>query len=156
MYKGVLVLLISLFSFNLISQENDSIDWLSFEELEVALNGNPKPVFIDFYTDWCVYCKKMDKKVFTKTEVIKVLNENYYAVRFDAESEEKFKFGGRIFVNDQIGRTRNPIHQIVQFLALRNGQFVAPTLVILDKDFKVKSRHFEYKSSGKLIEVLKN
>jgi len=115
----------------------------------------PKKVFIDFYTDWCVYCRKMDKVVFTKPEVIEVLNSEYYSVRFDAETDAIVTFGERQFINDQIGQTRRPLHQMAQLLALREGQFVAPTLVLLDESFRVTSRYFEYLDSKQLLKVLK-
>ncbi|MEL7378044.1 MAG: thioredoxin family protein, partial [Bacteroidota bacterium] len=69
------------------AQESDTVRWLTFEQLEDSLAVQPRKVFIDFYTDWCTYCRKMDKVVFTKPEVVEVLNEQYYAVRFNAEAE---------------------------------------------------------------------
>jgi thioredoxin-related protein len=137
------------------AQEAESVHWLSFEQLEDSLEVQPKKVFIDFYTDWCVYCRKMDKVVFTKREVIELLNEEYYAVRFDAEIDSVVTFGGREFINDQVGKSRNPVHQIAQLLALREGQFVAPTMVVLDEEFKVTERYFEYMDSKKLVSALK-
>ena len=136
------------------AQEVESVRWLSFEALEDSLEAKPKKVFIDFYTDWCTYCRKMDKRVFTNPEVVNVLNEEYYAVRFDAESEAVVSFGGQDFRNDQIGKSRNPLHQIAQLLALRQGSFVAPSLVLLDKEFSVTSRYFEYLDSKKLLKAL--
>ncbi|MEM6628139.1 MAG: thioredoxin fold domain-containing protein [Bacteroidota bacterium] len=137
------------------AQEVEAVHWLSFEELEDSLATNPKKVFIDFYTDWCTYCRKMDKVVFTNSEVINILNETYYAVRFNAESDSSISFGGQVFTNEEIGRSRNPIHQITQLLAVREGKFVAPTLVFLDEEFRVKSRYFAYMDSRKLIKELK-
>ena len=137
-----------------IAQEAESIHWLSFEALEDSLAVKPKKVFIDFYTDWCTYCHKMDKVVFTKPEVIEQLNERYYSVRFNAEADQEINFSGQQLMNEQIGQSRNPLHQIAQLLALREGKFVAPTLVILDKDFKVTARYFEYMSSKKLLKAL--
>ena len=128
--------------------------WLTFEELEDSLSIHPKKVFIDFYTNWCTYCRKMDKVVFTKPDVINLLNKQYYAVRFNAETESAINFGGQKFINDQIGKSRNPIHQIAQLLALRNRQFVPPTLVVLDEDFKVTARYFEYMDSKRLLKAL--
>lgn len=136
------------------AQEKQSVNWLTFEQLEDSLAKKPKKVFIDFYTDWCVYCRKMDKKIFTKPAVIQVLNQDYYALRFDAESTSEVVFGGHTLINNQIGKTRNPLHQIAQLLATREGQFTAPTMIILDKDFKVIARYFEYMDSKRLLEVL--
>ncbi len=136
------------------AQQVDSVRWLSFEGLEEALATQPKKVFIDFYTDWCTYCRKMDKVVFTKPELVDLLNDQYYAVRFNAETDAPVAFGGQLFINDQVGKSRTPIHQIAQLLALRQGRFVAPTLVLLDEEFKVVSRHFEYMDSKKLLRAL--
>jgi len=136
------------------AQESDKVRWLTFEQLEDSLTIQPRKVFIDFYTDWCTYCRKMDKVVFTKEEVVEVLNEQYYAVRFNAEAESVVSFGGRQFINDQIGQSRRPVHQIAQLLAFRAGSFVAPTLVVLDEDFRITNRYFEYMSSSRLLEAL--
>ncbi len=136
------------------AQSEEAVQWLTFEQLEDSLAVRPRKVFIDFYTDWCTYCRKMDKVVFTKPEVIKRLNEDYYAVRFNAESEAEVSFGGRQLINDQLGKSRTPLHQIAQLLALRGEQFTAPTLVILDEQFALTSRHFEYLDSKRLLQVL--
>ncbi|WP_299523588.1 thioredoxin fold domain-containing protein [Winogradskyella sp.] len=149
----LLTILLSL-STSVDAQETESVNWISFEQLEDSLALKPKKVFIDFYTDWCTYCRKMDKVVFTKSEVINLLNTDYYAVRFDAETHTDISFGGKTLVNDQVKKSRNPIHQIAQLLATREGQFVAPTLVVLDKDFKVTARYFEYMDSKELVDVL--
>jgi len=155
-YKTTICLvIISLFlCVPLSAQEAKSVHWLTFEQLEDSLNTNPKKVFIDFYTDWCTYCRKMDKAVFTNPEVIDVLNKQYYSVRFNAETDSPVTFGGQQFINDQMGKSRTPLHQIAQLLALREGRFVAPTLVILDETFKVSSRRFEYMDSKELLEAL--
>ncbi len=137
------------------AQEAESVHWLSFEQLEDSLAVQPKKVFIDFYTDWCVYCRKMDRVVFTKAEVIELLNEEYYAVRFNAESDAVVSFSGRQLINDQIGQSRTPLHQVAQLLALRDGQFTAPSLVILDETFSIRSRHFEYLDSKRLLKALR-
>ena len=136
------------------AQELDSVHWLTFEALEDSLAVKPKKVFIDFYTIWCTFCRKMDHHVFTKPEVINKLNEQYYAVRFNAETDSVIHFGGQPFINDQVGKTRTPIHQIAQLLALREERFVAPTLVLLDEEFKVTSRYFQYLDSKKLLKAL--
>ncbi|MEL6142915.1 MAG: thioredoxin family protein, partial [Bacteroidota bacterium] len=90
----------------------------------------------------------------TNTEVVDLLNEQYYAVRFNAETDASITFEGQQFINDQVGKSRTPIHQIAQLLGLRGGRFVAPTLVLLDEEFKVISRYFAYMDSKKLLKAL--
>ena len=66
MQRTIYILFI-LFSSRLAAQEKD-INWLSFEELETELIKEPKKVMVEFYADWCVYCKKMEQSVFSKSE----------------------------------------------------------------------------------------
>ncbi|MEM7106704.1 MAG: thioredoxin fold domain-containing protein [Bacteroidota bacterium] len=136
------------------SQVRKEINWLSFEQLDDSLNVQPKKVFIDFYTSWCIYCRKMDQVVFTKPEVVDLLEKEYYAVRMDAETTDTVYFEGKPFVNLQASKKRNGLHQLAELLAQRNGQFAPPTLIILDSEFKVQRRYFEYMDSKKLLNAL--
>lgn len=45
-----------------------------------------KLVFVDVYTDWCGYCKKLDKEVYTDERVVAFFNENFINVKFNAET----------------------------------------------------------------------
>lgn len=56
------------------------------EVLETATQ-NGKLLFIDAYTDWCGYCHKLDKEVYTDKSVIDYYEKQYINVKFDAESE---------------------------------------------------------------------
>jgi thioredoxin-related protein len=86
--------------------------------------------------------------------LIKFLNQNYYAISFDAESEAEVRFGSKIYTNKEVGKSRMPLHDIAKLLATRGGEFVAPTLVVLDKDFKILGRYFKYMTSEELMEIL--
>jgi thioredoxin-related protein len=46
-----------------------------------------KLVFVDIYTDWCTYCHKLDKEVYTDDGLAEYFNENFINVKFDAETE---------------------------------------------------------------------
>ena len=152
--------LVLIFTFLLIgisshAQEKETVEWLSFDQLDDSLSVQPKKVFVDFYTDWCTYCRKMDKVVFTKPEVVKVLNDDYYSVRMDAESTDSIRFDGQFFINDQVKESRNPVHQLAQILAYRDGEFTPPTMIILDENFNIRKRYFEYLDSKRLIKELR-
>jgi len=54
------------------------------DALETAKSQN-KLVFVDVYTDWCGYCKMMDRDVFSDEEVATYHNTNFVNVKLDAE-----------------------------------------------------------------------
>ena len=68
--------------------------------LDIAKAEN-KHVFVDAYTDWCHWCKVMDKETFTDAAVGKVMNDNFIAVKIEMESgwgvDVAMKYGVRGF-----------------------------------------------------------
>ena len=130
------------------------VQWLSFNQLDSALAVEAKPVFLDFYTSWCTYCRKMDKQVFVKPEIAKSLNEDFYAVKMDAETRELIRFDGGEWQNKQATDKRDGFHELALLLAAKDGEFVPPAMVFLNKDFEIKARYFEYLSSKKLLKYL--
>src|SRR6202008_4671840 len=72
--------------------KGEGIKWMNWDDVQVAMKKKPKKVWVDVYTDWCGWCKVMDKKTFSHPEVIKYMNEHFYAVKFNAESKEDIMF----------------------------------------------------------------
>jgi thioredoxin-related protein len=70
------------------SQGTGKVNWMSFEEAIAANEKNPKKIFIDVYTKWCSWCKVMDSKTFADSAVATYMNQNFYCVKFDAESKD--------------------------------------------------------------------
>ncbi len=65
-------------------QAQETVKWVTFEEALKLQKKKPKKIFMDVYTDWCGPCKMLDKQTFQNADVVKYLNENYYAVKFNA------------------------------------------------------------------------
>ena len=86
------------------SAQKQEVNWLSFEQLEDSLAVKPKKVFIDFYADWCAYCKKMDKVAFRDPKLLALLDAEYYAVKMNAESRDTVVFGGESYSNREEGK----------------------------------------------------
>lgn len=140
------------FSVEAVAQKNKedkkAINWISFETLEQQMKENPKRVIVDVYTNWCKWCKVMDKKVYGNKGVIDYINENYYAVKFNAEMKEDIIFGGRTFhFKSEIG-----MHELASEIMLGSRSF--PTTVIMEPSFLNVSPfggYIELKEFEKLI-----
>lgn len=55
--------------------------------IEQAKSQN-KIVLLDFYTDWCIPCKQMEKHIFSQKRVDEILDKNFIKLRVDAEKGE--------------------------------------------------------------------
>ena len=140
---------------NILAQENDSIRWKTWSELEAAYNADPKPVILFFHAEWCAYCKKIEREVFTKKKVVDEINDRYYAVQMDVETKDTIIFNHKKFTNKQALTQRNGVHEIPLLLASRVGtSFSLPATLFLDEKFAVKKRVFEYYTSKQLLDML--
>lgn len=136
-------------------QSTEKINWISFNQLNDSLKVQPKKVFVNFYANWCVYCKEMDRTTFQNKNVIKQLNENYYAVKMNIETEEKIIFGGQTFVNNRIKKV-NPVHEIALLLASRkNKPFSLPAYLVFKGNFEAEARYFQYLDVPALLKIIK-
>lgn len=107
-----------------------NVKWHTFEEA-VALNAKePRNIMIDIYTDWCGWCKVMDRETFSQPAIAKILNEQYYAVKLNAETKDTITFQGTAFVND--GEGARPPHQLA--VAMLKGKMSYPNIVFLNKE----------------------
>jgi len=109
------------------------INWMSFEEAVEKSKKNPKKIFIDVYTEWCGWCKKMDAATFQNQGVADYMNEHFYAVKFDAEQKENIEFQGQTF--EFVKNGRKGYHELAY--AILQGKMSYPTTVYMDEEFTI-------------------
>lgn len=66
--------------------QNKNINWHT--DLNSALNeakNSNKPVFIDFYTTWCPYCKQLDETTLSDPRVKAKLAKDYVVAKINAD-----------------------------------------------------------------------
>lgn len=152
MKKALILLLVMNFIYlNVNKAQETKVRWYTFEE---AVNLNKKEhrkIFIDVYTDWCGWCKKMEATTFTDPAIAKILNEEYYAVRFNAETNDTISFAGKNFINEG-GRSRSP-HQLA--VALLQGKMSYPSVAYLNENNQLLTAVPGYYTADKLEPLLK-
>ncbi len=59
----------------------------TWEEAFAKAEQENKHVFVDSYTDWCYWCKVMDKETFTDPEIAAYLNAEFVPIKVNMEKD---------------------------------------------------------------------
>jgi thioredoxin-related protein len=115
----------------------EKIHWYTFQQAFDLNKTKPKKVFIDVYTEWCGWCKKMEATTFQDPHIIKLMNQYFYAVKLDAEMKDTVRMDTVRFVNPNPKNPRSA-HQLA--MALLSNQMSYPTSVVLNEKFALLSQ----------------
>ena len=88
-----------------------------------------KPILVDVYTTWCGPCKLLDKTTFQDSDFSSIVNENFTALKWDAE-------GGKF-----------------AHLAKRFEVQSYPTLLFLNSNHELVRRHIGYTEAAALSKI---
>lgn len=109
------------------------INWMTWEQVQEAQKKEPKKVFVDVYTSWCGWCKRMDATTFRNKEVVEYINENYYAIKFNAETRKTVVFKGQDYKYINSGRRGH--NELAA--SLLEGKMSYPSTVYLDENLDI-------------------
>ena len=129
------------------------INWITFQEAIELNKATPKKIFIDVYTNWCGWCKRMDQTTFTNQEIVNYINENYYAVKLNAEMNDTIVFAGYTFVNTGAATGKKGTHQFAA--ALLQGKMSYPSYVFMNEDAKLLTVAPGYRDAKEFMPLLK-
>ncbi|MEO9806264.1 MAG: thioredoxin fold domain-containing protein [Reichenbachiella sp.] len=136
-------IIINLASFSIAGfTNNDSfeVNWNNLEYAQKLAKETPRPLFIEFTAKWCGWCKKMDKTTFSNSGVIKMLNEDYYAVKVDFDSPAPIDYQGIKYTGKE--------------LAKKFGIEGLPTMIYVPSSLEGSKKIVGYKTSKQLIKQL--
>lgn len=114
--------------------------WVSLDDAQNAAHIDGKKILVNVYTDWCEYCKKMDKTVYRDSLILASMTEHYHSVRLNADSDSLIIFNGK---------------EISQYeLAREMGIRSYPTILFLDSDGELILQINGYMPTGDFIKML--
>ncbi len=75
----------------------DQVGWLRWNQgiSEAAITA--RPILVDVYTDWCTWCRRMDRDVYAREDVRDYLSRHFITVRLNAESLDEVRYADRIW-----------------------------------------------------------
>ncbi len=127
------------------------MEWMTMKDAANSKNAGNKKYLVDVYTEWCGWCKVMDKKTFTDPVIQQYLKENFNIVKFDAEQKESISFKNKDY--EWVGSGRKGINKLA--IELLGSNMSYPTLVFLDENMnKIKSSP-GYKNPDQLMQELR-
>ncbi len=126
-------IIIVLFLFSNFAFGQEQIDWLTWEEAMEKSKTEKRKFVVDIFTEWCGWCKKMDKSTFSNPEIVAYVNEHYYPIKFDLEYKEDINFNGKVY--KFVSGGRNGYHELGA--EIMKGKMSLPTVVFLNEEATV-------------------
>lgn len=108
------------------------LKWYTWQEAVELNKKEPRKFIVDVYTDWCGWCKRMDKTTFENDSIVNYLSKNFYCVKLNAEMHDVIEFQGHKFEFVQQGKTG--VHTFAY--SLLDGNMSYPTVVYLTQNFE--------------------
>lgn len=128
----------------------EPISWMTWNEAMEAQEMEPKMILVYIYTDWCVLCRRMENGPFLDSNLVELINDNFYAVNLDAESRETWAYQQEEYSYVREGNLG--YHQLAA--KLLDGRLSFPSLVFLDQDLTIIQSVPGYKEGQELERVL--
>jgi thioredoxin-related protein len=79
-----------------------AFSWRDFGPALDEAKAAKKPLVVSVYTDWCGWCKRMDKDTYTNADVRTYLDANFIPVKLNAEANTRAKYKGDEYTHRQI------------------------------------------------------
>ncbi len=108
---------------------SQTVKWYTVEEALELNKKEPRKLIVDVYTDWCGWCKVMEKNTYNHKIIAEYVNKTFYMVKLDAEQREDIKFGERTY--KYVPQGNRGYHELAA--AFLDGKMGYPSVVFFDE-----------------------
>lgn len=124
----------------------EEIKWVDFNTGYEAAQKKKKIMLVDVYTDWCGWCKVMDRETYAKSEIAEIINKDFIAIKFNPEKNGvSYTYEGKKYNGQELqGVISN--HQIRGY----------PATLFINTKNKKTSLISGYKNANEFSEILNN
>ncbi|MCY3773514.1 MAG: thioredoxin family protein, partial [Gemmatimonadetes bacterium] len=77
-------------------------NWQRLDQALALAKGSGKLIIVNFYTDWCPNCRRMNEKTYRDDGILKQLNESFIPVKLNAESSRPLFIEGQTVTEYQV------------------------------------------------------
>jgi len=116
---------------NLAAASNSGPKWKEWDAAYAAAQKDKKIVLVDLYTDWCGWCKVMDKETYAKANVIEEIEKNFVPVKLNPELQKTYSYEGKSYTGRELQQRLNSLgaggfkgYPTTVFVVPQNGEDV--------------------------------
>jgi len=128
----------------------DKILWLNLEEAEEKSSITHRKVMLFLFTDWCVWCKRMEKTTFKSDIIANYINSNFYPVKFDAEQQKSIEFQNKNYAFQDV--EPRGVHELA--MELMGGRITYPTIAFFDENWQLIQSIPNFHSAEKFEQII--
>ena len=123
--------------------------WMTLQQAEENGKSEPRVIIMDIYTDWCYWCKVMERNTYSNPALAAYVAGKFYPVKFNAESHGPVSWKGQSF-------GYNSDYKVNELaLNLTRGQLSFPTTVIITPDDQAPQFISGYLKPAEIEPILK-
>lgn len=135
------------------AQKTETLKWHSLSEAITLNKTTPKKFLIDIFTDWCGWCKVMDKNTFGHTQISAIIDKYFYAVKFNAEKDKDLEYKGKTYKLVKGQNNQNGSHELTSVL-MNNQASGYPTICYMDTELNIIQAISGYQTPEQMEPIL--
>lgn len=126
---------------------------LSLDVFNACYQEKPKPIIIQFTTDWCGYCFMQDRHLAKNNQLTSFIDEHFYYLKIDAESFETLNFLGNVYPSHST-TAKKSTHSLLYAFTDKAEQPGYPYWIVLNTNLQVDLTYSGYIKPKNLQQLL--